>query len=726
MGAQKKGATARVSEDPEELARHPLQAILLADSFTTKFRPITLERPKVLLPLVNIPMINYTLAWLESAGVEEVFVFCCAHSKQVIGYLESSEWSSQPNFSVTTIESHNSISAGDALRLIYERNVIHGDFVLISGDTVSNMSLTQALQEHKDRRKKDANAIMTMVVKQSKPSPITQQSRLGTDELFMAINPVTKQLLYYEDKAEYSKGFISLDKTLIADNPSVILHNDKQDCYIDICSQEVLSLFTDNFDYQHLRRHFVKGLLVDDIMGYKIFTHEIHSSYAARIDNFRSYDTISKDIIQRWTYPFVPDVLCGSSAIKVERQGTYRASDVTLSRSAQLGSFIFIGQGTKIGNDTKISHSVIGERCTIGSNVTIEGSYIWNNVTIEDGCQLRNAIVCDGVILKSGAVLQPGVILSFKVVVGQQFVVPAYSKVSLLQQPTQQDSDEELEYADSTSGTGELRSDKLNGDIAPDLSETASELGTGGVGYIWKVFEGAYDEEWRHSVAPIPTDKLVKLMLDRDEDEELLTQDGNVISASGELKTVSDGNGSEDDDNEDSRDDYVSFEKEVEATFLRAVHENVKVDLAVLEVNALRLSYNMASVDCGGAIFYSMMKLAVESPHNSASELHRNAADIVTTWQKLLKSFLHDIDEEIEVILKFEEMCLESAKEFAALFPQILHLLYDKEILHEDAILRWADEKEGADESDKVFLKRSEKFIQWLREAEEEEEEEDE
>ena len=52
MGAPKKGA-ARVSEDPEELARVPLQAILLADSFTTKFRPITLERPKVtsLLPV---------------------------------------------------------------------------------------------------------------------------------------------------------------------------------------------------------------------------------------------------------------------------------------------------------------------------------------------------------------------------------------------------------------------------------------------------------------------------------------------------------------------------------------------------------------------------------------------------------------------------------------------------------------------------------------------------
>lgn len=76
------------------------------------------------MPLVNVSMIDYSLAWLESAGIEEVFVFCCAHSKQVIDYLENSQWYSQPNFSVTTIESHNSVSAGDALRLIYERHVV--------------------------------------------------------------------------------------------------------------------------------------------------------------------------------------------------------------------------------------------------------------------------------------------------------------------------------------------------------------------------------------------------------------------------------------------------------------------------------------------------------------------------------------------------------------------------------------------------------------------------
>ncbi|KAJ8760715.1 hypothetical protein K2173_017784 [Erythroxylum novogranatense] len=729
MGAQRKVGT-RVSEDSEEPPRSKLQAILLADSFATKFRPITLERPKVLLPLVNVPMINYTLGWLESAGVEEVFVFCCAHSRQMIDYLESSKWHSQPNFSVTTIESHNSVSAGDALRFIYERNVVSGDFILISGDTVSNMSLTEALQEHKERRKKDSNAVMTMVIKQSKPSPITCQSRLGTDELFVAIDPQTKQLLYYEEKADHLKGIISLDNALLGDNPSISLHNDKQDCYIDICSPEVLSLFMDNFDYQHLRRHFVKGLLVDDIMGYKIFTHEIHSSYAARIDNYRSYDTISKDIIQRWTYPFVPDVMfSGNSTTKLEREGMYRASEIEQSRSALLGPFTVIGKGTKIGSNSKILNSVIGEGCVIGSNVSIMGSYIWDKVTIEDGCELKHALVCDGVIIKSGAVLEPGVVLSFKVVIGQRFVVPAYSKVSLLPQPTKQDSDEELEYADSSSGTGGssimTTMDKLNGKVLSELSDTqhwpSSELGPGGVGHIWTICEGGHEEEWRHSVAPIPTDKLAESMEMINDDLEVLNLDGSALSPSGELKLDANAIDSEDDDIEDSRDDSIYFEKEVEATFLRAVHENIRVEDLILEMNSLRLSYNMTSADAAGAIFYAMMKMVLETQHSSPAELLKNVPKVVSKWRDLLKFYAKEIDDQIEVILKFEEMCLESAKEFSSSFVQILHLLYDKDVVEEDAILRWADEKKDAEESDKVFVKQSEKFIQWLREASEEE-----
>ena len=59
--------------DNEDMKRdQKLQAILLADSFARTFRPITWESPKVLLPLVNVPMLEYTIEFLAQNGVEEV------------------------------------------------------------------------------------------------------------------------------------------------------------------------------------------------------------------------------------------------------------------------------------------------------------------------------------------------------------------------------------------------------------------------------------------------------------------------------------------------------------------------------------------------------------------------------------------------------------------------------------------------------------------------------
>jgi dTDP-glucose pyrophosphorylase len=44
-------------------------------SCTQRFRPITVEKPKVLLPLVNVPLLEYTLEWLALNQVEEVSSF---------------------------------------------------------------------------------------------------------------------------------------------------------------------------------------------------------------------------------------------------------------------------------------------------------------------------------------------------------------------------------------------------------------------------------------------------------------------------------------------------------------------------------------------------------------------------------------------------------------------------------------------------------------------------
>ena len=53
----------------------PLQAVLLADSFTTTFRPASFDKPKVLCPLNNVKMLDYSIDFLVGSGVAELFVF---------------------------------------------------------------------------------------------------------------------------------------------------------------------------------------------------------------------------------------------------------------------------------------------------------------------------------------------------------------------------------------------------------------------------------------------------------------------------------------------------------------------------------------------------------------------------------------------------------------------------------------------------------------------------
>ncbi|KAI3852023.1 hypothetical protein MKW98_020022 [Papaver atlanticum] len=487
MAKKKQTRPAKKDADDQE-SQSPLQAIFLANTTfeENNFQPITKERPKVLLPLVNTPMIDYSLL-------------------QITDYIAKSDWSSlhNPKFTVKTIAPRGSVSAGDALRFIYELDVIRGDFILISADTVTNInmpSLEKVLQEHKQRKETDNNAIMTMLVINKSKHQTTLPGNNDDDQLVMAIHPNTKELLYFDEAdADSNAAMVSTlgNKGLLLDNPDAVqVNNDIEDCYIDVCSPEVLSLFADNFDYQQLRRDFVKGLLEDDVMGYKIFIHEIQSNYAA----------ISKDIMQRSTYPLVPDIqFSGKPPIKLESQGIYKGS-------------------------------------------------------------------------------------------------------------------------------------KRDGETSGSDSEAEED-----------------------------------------------------------------------------------FDTEVEATFLRLVHEGVDQENTIIEVTSLRLAFNMESTDCARALFWSMMKFAYETPYGTKDELHRNAVRVITTWRDLLRHYVTSTDEQIEIIATFQEMCSELTKDFAAIFHKILHVLYEKDIVTEKAILLWASEKEGADASDKIFVNQSQSLIQWLKEAEEEE-----
>ena len=60
------------------------------------------------------------------------------------------------------------------MRELDAKQLITADFLLVSGDIVSNLPLEPILQEHRLRRQADKNAIMTMILRQAAPSHRTK------------------------------------------------------------------------------------------------------------------------------------------------------------------------------------------------------------------------------------------------------------------------------------------------------------------------------------------------------------------------------------------------------------------------------------------------------------------------------------------------------------------------------------------------------------------------
>jgi translation initiation factor eIF-2B subunit epsilon len=70
-----------------------LQAVLVASGFVTDFGPLTLDAPHALLPLVNTPLIDYTLQLLVTSGVQEILVVASAFATEIKSHVDASMFS---------------------------------------------------------------------------------------------------------------------------------------------------------------------------------------------------------------------------------------------------------------------------------------------------------------------------------------------------------------------------------------------------------------------------------------------------------------------------------------------------------------------------------------------------------------------------------------------------------------------------------------------------------
>ncbi|XP_057313483.1 translation initiation factor eIF-2B subunit epsilon-like [Hydractinia symbiolongicarpus] len=657
-----------------------VQAIIVADSFNRKFTPITQELPRALLPLGNKRIIDYTIQYLLDQGIQEIIVFCCSLGEKIREYINQ-KWVEKSKCHIHCVMSSTSdcISLGDALREIDREGLIRSDFVLVPGDLISNVKLSDIIKKHKIKRKKEKNLVMTILQRVLQPGHF---SRSPEDNAVLTIEKDTNRVLHCQKSQQCKQIFIPT--SVLSNRTDVNIHYDLSPCQISICSPQVAPLFTDNFDYQNLD-DFIKGILInEEILGDQVHACIVHDCYSARVNDLHMYNAISLDLMNRWIYPLVPD----SVTCHFRRNNIYLEDDVRMEKNCQIIESVIIGKSTTVGEGTKVSNSVIGSNCRIGKNVHINNSYIWDNVTIEDDVDITQSVVCTDCIVKRSSKLIDSVI-SFKVCVGANMKLAPSTRLSLLRP----------ENIEDQFGSMDLKS-------CEDRPYDVSVVGVDGQGYTWPCNDD--DEE---DVIPSLTGNDYNTSDESSDDDE----DENSLPPTPPVETSN----------------LYQFYLEVTENLRCGITEKISADNIALEINASKFKFNISIPELCQTVVKALLELSVKDTSRTKQDMAKDLDKIMTTLQPLLEKYYNCPDTQLQAIVAAEEY-FASNLNIGAVFATFLHKMYDKDLLDENVILKWyknppiAEEFSMQDNFNELRENQTLiKLITWLEEAEEEESDEE-
>lgn len=713
----------KTKKQKEVVQDERFQAIVLTDSFETRFMPLTAVKPRCLLPLANVPLIEYTLEFLARAGVNEVYLMCSSHADQIQAYIELLKWAKNPIFSVTTVMSLESRSVGDAMRDLDNRGLITGDFLLVSGDVVTNIDFANVMAFHKLKKTADKDHIVTMVLTNGSPF---HRTRSHIDPAVFVLDKKTNRCHYYQGipPVEGKKSSINIDPELLEGiDDEFVIRNDLIDCHVDICLPHVPQIFQENFDYQTLRSDFVRGVLTSDLLKKTIYAYITDGSeYAARVELWATYDAVLQDVLGRWSYPLTPDCnMFSDTSYNYEYCNIYKEDKVVLAQSCKIGNSTCIGANTSVGNDTAVEKSVIGRNCRIGANVSIKNSYIWDNAVIEDNVVVEHAIVAAGAVIKRDASLSIGCVIGFDVVIGEGMDVSQGHRIA--EKPLERDglsdsfeSDEEAEEVQNA---------------AVDVNVNDVDLvGDDGRGVLY-LSDKEYDDELELETNSLHNYSGIVYQL-----SSLNVSDDSIASVSkrkARRHTRHNSRSSRRMSSTSLMSDFYSeeeeeedFEKEAIATVERAMEHNHDLDTALLELNTLRMSMNVTYHEVRKATVAAMVRRVTHFVSTDTLNVKDATAKVFSDWGHLFQRQVFTRDEQVDLAQILQEVCATvDAQNGQVMLFVALRQLYEMDIVEEDSILRWWDsEASTRSEGLEKVRELTGQFVDWLKDAEEESEEE--
>ncbi|KAI0870127.1 eIF4-gamma/eIF5/eIF2-epsilon [Hypoxylon argillaceum] len=704
----------------EEKREDALQAVLIADDFQTRFLPFSLDKPRCLLPLANIPLIEYTLEFLEMNEVQDVFIYCGAHHEQVEQYIHNSRWSPlsrYPPFSTLEfIRVADARSVGDFLRDLDKRNIISGDFLLVHGDLVSNMELAGALAAHKARRKANRDSCMTMVLREA--GEAEHHTKPKTITPVFALDPLDGfRCLHYEEMHPFQTNrYINLDPSVLK-HAEIDMRADLIDAQIDICTPDVLALWSESFDYEIPRANFLHGVLKDwELNGKMIHAEIVTEGYSARATSLQMYDAISHDLLGGWVYPFTPDCnLLKGQTYSLRDNHVYQEDDVLVEDDAEAINAV-LGRDTHVGSKSIIEHSIIGRNCKIGSNVRIVNSFVWDDAEIGDGVVVEHSIIADTAHVGKGATIHQGSLVSSGVRIDEKVEVEASTVLSLIAhdgKPLQSQA-----QVVGARGKGAVFQYPEEDEVGnEDLAKVENAL-------IHNLDQYDFDSESCSSFGGDESDD--------DHSEAASVTPSQTTTRSRLSSFASDDSGAP---------SFSSFHADAVHGLMEVLRGTVgDFDSEKLEFTSLRLANNASDVAMRKAVATAFVRRAVELMNAESSGLDAvKAAKEALTSRAGASAFVADVgvggeslSEQLEFTVAMQRACVSSAKIIEAgkagiLLAAMLQQMYDLDILEEEGLLAWwgdARAKEG--EVMLAVRAKCQALIEWLENAEEESDEDSE
>ncbi|MHB1393874.1 MAG: sugar phosphate nucleotidyltransferase [Clostridia bacterium] len=329
-----------------------MKAVIMAGGEGTRLRPVTCGIPKPMVPVLNKPVMEYTLELLKKHNITDVAATLAYFPAVITDYFgDGGDFGIKLKYYIE----HTPLGTGGSVK--NAEDFLDDTFIIISGDALTDIDLERAVEFH---REKDSKA--TLVLK--KVSIPLEYGVVITDE--------NGRITSFMEKPSWGEVF-----------------SDTINTGIYILEPEVLDYYKkgDNFDFS---KDLFPKLLNDNIPMYGY----VAKDYWNDIGDLKVYKEVNFDIL---TGKVRTDIKYNKVS-----EGIWIGENTIIPDNCMLKAPVFIGSNCRIESRAVIEAAIIGDNTSIGEATSIKKSIIWKNSMVGRNVQCRGSVICSGARIKSG------------------------------------------------------------------------------------------------------------------------------------------------------------------------------------------------------------------------------------------------------------------------------------------------------------------------------------